>query len=269
MEYSESLHAVFEVLGVKLSEIDDWNCCGGAAAHSMDTLLGLALPARNIAKAQDRDLPLAIPCPGCFNALKRAQHALEHDAETAGKLEEVVGFKYRGDLEVKAMHEVLLEQIGLETVSEMVKKPLRGMKVVSYYGCALVRRPEVVGEKDYENPVFMDNIVTALGGEALDWSYKVECCGADLGMSHAKIVENMADHLMGMAIEAGADCVSTGCGLCQVNLDMRQTGENAAKIPVMYYTELMGIALDVPGREWWWDKHIVSPRPMLRELGLS
>jgi len=273
MEFVLSLKSVCAALNVELSEIDDWNCCGGAAAHSMSNLLGLALPARNIAKAQVRDLPLVIPCPGCFNAVKRAQYALTSDDQMRKQLEEAVGFEYKGELEIRAMHELLLEQVGLDRIKSCVKRPLAGLKVVSYYGCALVRDPKVLNAEhgtpqstiDHENPMFLDDIVTALGGEALDWSYKVDCCGADLGMSHAKIVKDISDKITGMAIEAGADCVTTGCGLCQINLDMRQTGKNGSKIPIMYFTELMGIAMDLPGRIKWWGKHIVSPKRMLKE----
>ena len=269
LEYSLSLHAVFDALDVNLSEIDDWNCCGGAAAHSLSHLLGLALPARNIAKAQVRDLPLAIPCPGCFNAVRRAQYALSNDADMRKKLEDILSFKYKGDLEVKAMHEVVLEQIGLDKVKGAVKRPLTGLKVVSYYGCALVRDPKVVEMGDYENPMFLDDLVVTLGGEAQDWSYKVDCCGADLGMTHGRMATEIADKLTGMAIEAEADCIMTSCGLCQINLDTKQSGKNGAKVPVLYFTELMGIAMDLPDRDEWWGKHVVNPRPILKSRNLS
>jgi len=268
MEYSLSLRAVFDALGVELLEIDDWNCCGGAAARSMSNLLGLALPARNIAKAQMRDLPLAVPCAGCFNAVKRAQHALANDPEMREKLEDIVGFKYKGGLKVQAMHDVILEQVGLDKVKALVKRPLSGLRIVSYYGCALVRDPKIVGMGDHENPLFLDDIVAELGGEPQDWSYKTDCCGADLGMTHVKIAVEIADKITAMALEAEADCIMVSCGLCQVNLDMKQSGRNGAKIPVLYFTELMGLAMDLPGRDEWWDKHIVSARPLLRSHNL-
>ena len=268
MEYSLSLHAVFDALEVKLTEIDDWNCCGGAAAHSLSHLLGLALPARNIARAQMCDLPLAIPCPGCFNAVKKAQYALLNDPDMKKKLEDIIGFKYRGNLEVNAMHDVLLKQVGLDEVKSRVKKPLSGLKVVSYYGCALIRDPKVVQMGDYENPRFLDDIVTALGAEALDWSYKTDCCGADLAMTHGKIAVEIADKITGMALEAGANCIMTSCGLCQINLDMRQAVLDREKIPVFYFTELMGIAMDLKGRNTWWRKHIIAPQPLLKSANL-
>ena len=268
IEYSQSLHAVVDVLGLKLTEIEDWNCCGAAAAHAMNGLLGLALPARNIAKAQERDLPLAIPCAGCFNAIKRAQNALTNDADMKSRLEDMVGFAYRGDLEVKLMHEVILEHVGLDTLKEFIRKPLSGLKVASYYGCALVRNPKIVEMGDYENPVFLDDLVTLLGGEALDWSYKTDCCGADIALSHGKIAVEIADKITDMAQEAGADCLMVSCGLCQINLEMRQSSKERKRVPVFYFTELMGIAMDLPSRSKWWGRHIVNPRSLLKSRDL-
>jgi heterodisulfide reductase subunit B2 len=268
IEYSLSMHAVFDALDVKLTEIEDWNCCGGAAAHSMSNLLGLALPARNIAKAQKLDLPLAIPCAGCFNAVKRAQHALTTDPDMKQQIEAAVGFEYQGKLDVKTGHDVIIDLVGLDKVKAAVKKPLAGLKVASYYGCALVRNPKVVKAGDHENPMFLDDIVTALGGEAVDWSYKVDCCGADLAMTHGEIAREIGDKLAYYADEAGADCINSACGLCQINLDLKQTGKNERKLPVFFFSELMGLAMDVGDRDIWWGKHIISVKPLLRSLGL-
>ena len=264
-----SLHAVFDALDITLSEIDDWNCCGGAAAHCLSNLLGLALPARNIAKAQARDLPLVVPCPGCFNAVKRAQYALTHDPDMRKTLEEVVGFQYRGDLRVRALHEIVVDHVGLDRVRGLVRKPLAGLKVVSYYGCALVRSPGVVEMGDHENPLFLDAIVDALGGEALDWSFKTDCCGSDLAMTHGRIAGDIAGRFADMAREAGADCIMASCGLCQINLDMKQPGPAGNRVPVFYFTELMGTAMDLAGRDAWWAKHIVDVRPLLKARNLT
>ena len=267
MEYNQSVHAVFESLGVEFRELDDWNCCGGASAHSVNGLLGLALPARNIAKAQESELPLAIPCTGCFNAMKKAQKVLSEESDLKQKIEDLVGFKYKGKLQIMAMIDFLLNTIGLDEVKKNLKKPLKGLKVVSYYGCALVRRPEITELGDHENPVFLDNLVEALGGQALDWSFKTDCCGADLTFSHISIVMEMADKIAGMAIEAGADCMVCHCGLCQINLE-QQTGKNGTRVPTFYFSELMGIAMDLPDRGSWWKKHIVAPDKLLGALNL-
>lgn len=266
-EYSQSMHAAFSALGIEFTELDDWNCCGGAAAHCLSELLGLALPARNVAQAEKQSLPLAIPCPGCFNAVKRATYALENDPAMKTKLEDLLDFQHKGTLQVKTMLDIVAE-IGLDKIKAAVKKPLTGLRVVSYYGCALVRDPKKVKMGDHENPMFMDDLVTALGGEAVDWSYKVDCCGADLAMTHGKIAKDIADTISAAGVEADADCMMTSCGLCQVNLDLKQTGTNARKLPVLYFSELMGLAMDLQDRDEWWDMHIVGVRPLLKAKGL-
>ncbi len=268
LEYTMSLHAVFETLGIKLLEMEDWNCCGAAAAHSLNRLLGLALPARNIAKAQERDLPLVVPCAGCFGNLKTAQDALSNDPDKRQELEEIVGFKYNGKLEIKALIDVVMNQIGLDTVKSHVKKPLSELKVACYYGCALVRNPKIKEMGDPENPTFLDDLVSSLGGQPMEWSWKVDCCGADLALTHGETAVNLVDKIIGMAKEAGANCVMCHCGLCQINLEMRQSG-NGDKLPVFYFTELMGLAMDLEGRNKWWKKHMVNPRPLLKSLNLS
>jgi heterodisulfide reductase subunit B len=131
-----------------------------------------------------------------------------------------------------------------------------------------VRAPEVVQMGDHENPLFLDDIVTVLGGEALDWSYKTDCCGADIAMTHAGIASEMADRITDMAWEAGAECAMVSCGLCQINLDMRQTRKGRKRLPVFYFTELMGVAMDLAGRDAWWRRHVVDPRPLLKARGL-
>ena len=273
LEYTLSIKAVFDALKVKLNEIDDWNCCGAAAAHSMSNLLGLALPARNIAKAQMRDLPLAVPCAGCFNAIKRAQYALQHDPGMKKQLEEVVKFKYKDNLDVKLMHDVIFEYIGLNALKKQVKKPLKGLKTVSYYGCALVRNPKIVKMGDHENPMFLDAIVDALGGEVVDWSYKTDCCGASLVVTRTDLVRKLSQRLLSMAREAEADCIVTGCTMCQSNLDTRQEelkrdAGGKFNLPVLYFTELIGLALGHKDVKKWLGRHITDPIRVLRAKGL-
>jgi heterodisulfide reductase subunit B2 len=266
MEYGLSVHSVFKALGAELVEIKDWNCCGAAATHSINQLLSLCLPARNIAIAQSERMgPLVIPCAGCFNMLKRAEHALKTDEGKRKEIEEIVGFTYDGSYEVKAVMDVIVNRIGLDRVREKVKKPLTGLKAACYYGCALVRHPKVTQLDDPENPQMLDRIVGALGAEPVKWSYKVDCCGADLALTYGGIVQQMVGKIVAMAKEAGAECIVTSCGLCQANLEMRQD----LGVPIFYFTELMGIALDVEKRDQWWGKHMVSPKALLESLGLT
>jgi heterodisulfide reductase subunit B len=262
-----SCETVLRALGVELLEIEDWNCCGAAAAHSLNRLLSLCLPARNIAKTQQRELPLIVPCAGCFNNLKKAETALKAQGDLARQIEEVVGFTYRESTEILALIDVVVNRVGLERVKEKVTFPLSGLRVASYYGCALVRNPKITHLDDPENPVYMDQVMCALGASPVEWSYKTECCGADLALTHGDTVVEMVSRIVEMAREAGADCIACSCGLCQANLEMRQKRQEEG-LPVFYFTELMGLAMGLKGTNQWWKKHIVDPTPPLRRLKL-
>jgi len=266
IEYGMSIHGVFRTLGVELVEIQDWNCCGAAATHSLNHLLSLCLPARNISKAQSAQAgPLVIPCAGCFNMLKRAEYALKNDAEKRREIEQIVGFTYQESFEMLAVMDVMVNRIGLEKIRSHVKNPLKGLKPACYYGCALVRHPKVTQLDDPENPQYLDRVMKALGAEPVEWSYKIDCCGADLALTYGNVVKKMVGKIVAMAKEAGAHCVVTSCGLCQANLEMRQD----IGLPVFYFTELMGVAFDVEKRDQWWKKHMISPKGLLGSLGLA
>ena len=266
LEYGLSIHEVFKTLGVELVEIEDWNCCGAAATHSLNRLLSLCLPARNISKAQSAQAgPLVVPCAGCFSSLKRTEDVLKNDAAERGEIEEIVGFTYQPSLEILALMDVILNRIGLEKVQEKVKRRLNGLKAACYYGCALVRHPKITRLDDPENPQYLDRLVTALGAQPVAWSYKVDCCGADLAMTYPNVVNKLVGKIVSMAKEAEAQCIVTSCGLCQMNLEMRQD----VGLPIFYFTELMGVAFDVEKKEMWWKKHLISPKGLLESLGLD
>jgi len=265
-EYGRSTLSVLEALGVELVEIEDWNCCGAAATHSINHLLSLCLPARNISKAQSAQAgPLVVPCAGCFNMLKRTEYVFKNDEAKRKEIEEIVGFTYQPSFEILALMDVILNRIGLEKVREKVKRPLKNLKTACYYGCALVRHPKITHFDDPENPQSMDRLMKAIGAEPVEWSYKNECCGADLALTHGDVVKKLVGRIVWMSKEAGAQCIVTSCGLCQANLEMRQD----LGVPIFYFTELMGVAFEVAERDRWWKKHIISPKPLLEEMGLG
>lgn len=262
-EYGRSTEAVFDALGVDLVEIEDWNCCGAAATHSLNRLLSLCLPARNISKAQDAKAgPLVAPCAGCYSYLKRTEYVLKHNDAERKEIEEIVGFTYEPSLEILALMDVVLNRIGLEKIQEKVKKPLKGLKPACYYGCALVRHPKITQLDDPENPQYMDRLMRSLGAEPVNWSYKTDCCGADLAMTYGNVVENLVGKIVSMAKEAEAHCIVTSCGLCQMNLEMRQN----LGLPIFYFTELMAVAFDVQNQEKWLKKHLINPKGLLESL---
>lgn len=264
-EYNASVLAVFAALGVGLHEMKDWNCCGATSAHSLNRALSLALPARNLAIAQQSGRDMVLPCAACFNRHKVADHTLRSDPQQRAILEQTVGFSYTGDVAVRPLLEVVGVQIGLEEIKTHVTQPLHGLKAVGYYGCLLVRPPEITQFEDPDNPTLMNRLLETLGAEAKPWSYATECCGGGLTLTKSDVASRLVSRLVDRASEAGAEAIVTSCPLCQANLEMRQGGKGK-KMPIFYFTELMGLAFGLEKAKKWWSKHLISPRHLLQSL---
>jgi len=260
-EYDASARAVCQALGIELVELEDWNCCGATSVHSIDHLLALALPARNLALAQKVGLDIVAPCSACYNRLRQTEHALRHDRSVGRAIEEAVGFNFLGGVTVLSLLEALVRRVGVEAVADRVVHPLRGLRVASYYGCLLVRPPEVTRFDRPENPVHLDEVVEALGAEAVYWRGKTECCGASHAITNPEVASALVGRILALAREAGADAIVTTCPLCQTSLELRRPAGEA--IPAVYFTELMGLAFGLPGTRTWLDKHLVDVGPVL------
>ena len=265
-EYDQSVRAVSRTLGIDLEEIEDWSCCGASSAHSTNFKLSIALPARDLIAAEKKPQDVMVPCAACFSRFKTAEHHLRHDPALKAEIEGIVGGRYQGSVAVRNPIDIIVNDIGLEALSAKVVKKLAGLKPVSYYGCLLLRPPDVCQFDDAENPVLLDRVLTALGAEARPWSFKTDCCGGSLTISKTAIVTKMVDKLMAMAREAGANCLVTACPVCTANLDMRVS--EGTKLPVFYFTELAALAMGQQGPEGWFKLHQTDPRPLLRGLGL-
>jgi len=265
-EYDQSVRAVSRSLGIDLEEIEDWSCCGASSAHATNFKLSIALPARDLIAAEKKTQDVMVPCAACFSRFKTAEHHLRHDPALKEEIEGIVGDRYQGSVAVRNPIDIIVKDIGLEALKEKVVKKLTGLKPVSYYGCLLLRPPDVCRFDDAENPVLLDKILTELGAEARPWSFKTDCCGGSLTISKTPIVTKMVDKLMAMAREAGANCLVTACPVCTANLDMRASeGEG---MPVFYFTELAALAMGQEGPEEWFRLHNTDPRPLLKGLGL-
>ena len=253
-EYIEASLEVLTALGIGIKELPDWCCCGAASAHTISTTLALGLSAFNIGEAQKEKADLLIPCAGCYNSLAKADHTLRTDPEERAKLEEILGFSYTGEIKMLSIIDLLAQEKLRPAIAESVKKPLSGLKVVCYYGCLIVRPGDITGADSVENPMRLDRMMTDLGADVIDWPCKVDCCGADLGMSHGKKTKELVNKIVDYAVGAGADCMVTSCGLCQMNVDSRQK-----RIPILYFTEMMAEAFQIGNRKRWWKKHINNP----------
>ena len=153
-------------------------------------------------------------------------------------------------------------------------KPLHGLKALGYYGCMAARPPAVTDKTDYENPQNMERLLTTLGAEPLDWSFKTDCCGAGLAAPRTDLMDTLVQRLYDRALAAGADCLVVSCQMCQANLDLPQgrIARHSGKqyyLPALYFTELIGLALGHPMAHQWFGCHLVDPLPLLRRLGLA
>ena len=264
LEYELSTQAVFKHLGLELTELEDWNCCGASSAHVFDHKLALALPARTLSQAQAAGRDLVIPCAARYNRLKGADIAMRTDPAMRSELESELGFQYTGAVAVRPVLAVLAEDVRAQRIARETVHPLYGLKVVPYYGCLLVRPPEIAQFDDPDNPQVMGQVLRAAGAEVMSWSHATDCCGGSLSLSRADVVQGLVGKLAERAREAGADAFVTACPLCQVNLEMRQTSD--PKMPAFYFTELLGLAFGLPDADKWWGKHLIDPRPVLQHL---
>ena len=267
LEYGLSTRAVFRHLGLGLHELPGWNCCGASSAHSVSRTLAVALPARNLALAQAVVQDVVAPSAACFERMKSADHALRSEPVMRAKIESMVGFTYTGQVSVRHSMAVLYEDYGPSRIAEQVVRPLYGLKVVTYYGCLLVRPPQVTQFDDPDNPQVMAALLAAVGAQVLPWSHATDCCGASLSLTRSGLVQTLVGRLVERAREAGAEALVTGCPLCQVNLEMRQV--ELPKMPAFYITELIGLALGLPEADKWWRKHLIDPRQVLQQVALA
>jgi len=270
-EFDLSIRTVLKEMEVTLQEIPDWNCCGASPAHSINEELSLALPYRNLVQAEEAGMEKILsPCPACYSSLKHVQDQLA-DASVGSWLQSVTGKGFRKSTKLRHLLDFLKEDLGLERLKSAMKESLQGLKVVSYYGC-LTRLPGVTFD-DQENPVIMDEIITALGGEALDWSHKTECCGASLSVTRTDIALRLGGSILQAAQGKGAECIAVVCPLCQSNLDVRQGDVNKKykshyQIPILYLSQLIGLTQGQGFAQLGIDRLIVSPQDVLLKRGI-
>lgn len=272
-EFGLSTVAVCRALGIDLVEIPDWNCCGASSAHMTNELLAAALPGRSLALAGAAGMDMLVVCAACYSRMKVSQARILADEGLARDVEAAVGADPRFTGEVRHLLDVVVNDVGFDPMKKWLRVGLEGLKAVPYYGCLLVRPPEVCCCDSVENPTELDRLLSFLGAEVRPWSYKTDCCGGSLSLSRADIVEQLVNKLFTRAEEAGANCIVTACPMCAANLEMRQkpgrfSFEVLHRLPVLYFTELLGLALGLGQAEEWLARHIIDPRPLLKELRL-
>ncbi len=259
--FGKSTEAVCHALGIELQEIHDWTCCGASSGHFFNEDLSQALPARNLVIAEQMKMDTVCVCAACYLRLKHARHEVKHNPEVAQKLKGLLKTSYEGTYDVRHLLDVVVNDFGLDAVKAKVKKPLKGLKVVCYYGCYLMRPPEIVAFDNPENPTAMDRLMETLGADVRDWSGKVDCCGGSLLLTKSDAVHELVGNVADQARAVGAEAIVTACPMCTMNLEAMQQGQQ--KLPVVYFTEMMGLAMGLPDARKWLKKHAENPARVL------
>ncbi|HEX2869283.1 MAG TPA: CoB--CoM heterodisulfide reductase iron-sulfur subunit B family protein [Ignavibacteriales bacterium] len=271
-EYGMSLMAVCRKLSIELNEVEDWNCCGATPAHTTKEELGIALAYSNLLNASRQGLEEVLaPCAACYNRLKTAKYALNHSELLQKRMDEITGGKVEHEVKVFNILEFFRDIYGQDNLKAAILKPLAGLNVACYYGCLLVRPSKVVNFDDPEDPQSMDELIRLLGGTSVNWSCKTECCGGSHAIPETDIVLELGKRIFSSAQSAGAKMIAVACPLCQANLDMRQHQINEKyktdfKMPVVYITQLMGLALGISPVELGLNSHFVSTGELVKQF---
>ena len=273
-EYDTSFRWVCRFLGIDLQEVRDWVCCGAWSARATSRVLSAALPAVSLSHAEQDGFDQVIaPCLIGFSRMRAANVALQQDVNLKKKVNHALEGSYGGTVKVLHPLELLLKDVGLDSLGAQVRKRLPGLKVACYYGCNLTRPRKACQFDSTEYPMSMDNILRAVGLETVDWTYKTECCGVNMMVTRADMVVHLSHAILKAAREADAEVIAVCCPICQANLDMRQ-GQIAEEygerfdIPVLYFTQLLGIVYGAYSGELGLRRLIVSPQRALENYGI-
>lgn len=264
-----SLLAVAKALDIELKEIEDWNCCGSSPYGSVDELEASCIAARNLALAEKTGLDLVTPCSSCYTTLNKANENISSYSQLKAQVAEtlaVTNLEYRGGTRVRHIAEVFYNDVTDDAIGSKVKRRLKGLRVAPYYGCQLVRPG--YGFDNPEIPDSLEKLLETLGAEVVPFPFKARCCGGSLIISEGDMALELIGKLLKNAKENGAQCLVTYCPLCQINLDIYQRkAEGKCKtkfdLPVLFVTQLIGVALGLDSRSLALEKNVISPSKIL------
>ncbi len=259
-------------LGLELTELPEWTCCGTVFPLARDNYMGMVGAARILANAAKQgDGRLVTVCAFCFNVLKRVNYAMQNDRETRQKLNDYLEEDYAGETKILHPLEIIRDELGFEALKDKAGGKLKGMKVACYYGCMLTRPAEEMAFGDSESPAVMDEMARAIGLDPVLFPQKTKCCGSYQLLKTQELVLAKAREIIEAARQRGARTVVTSCPLCQFNLDWMQESiaredGGFVKMPVLYFTQLLGLALGVPVEKLGFDQHYVDPAVLLEDI---
>jgi heterodisulfide reductase subunit B2 len=284
--YDRSTKAIVKELGLEMTELDDWNCCGAMEVKNVHPMLQTYMSARNMAIASEKmgcDTVMA-PCNGCYHNLKKAEYECATSAESMQTVQDLAKKAddpvYQGDVRTVHLLEWLMEELGPEGIKAKVKSSLRGIKIANYYGCMYTRPRQIFPEKDQGTgsessykPHFMDDLLAAAGAVNVDFPLKTACCGGAHTLSDSDTSTQLVLNLLQAAEESGAEVIATECPTCHSGLEMHQIRAETefgikTKVKIVYFTQLLGLALGLSARKVALHENVSDSIDFLHEKGV-
>ncbi len=282
ISYDKSMRAVFRKLELGLEELDDWNCCGATNYMSVKETVAFAITARNLALAEKAGHDVVAPCSACFALLNKTRKFLSELPDLRSNVAEALAeddLECRLDLPVRHPLEVLFNDVGIERLAAVQSHSIAEFRPACYYGCQILRPQQAMAD-NLEVPMAMDKLFAALGAPAVDYPPKTRCCGGMLMITAEDVAFKLCEELIGWARERGANCIVTVCPLCQGNLDIlgrrpgingsrHSAGASSSPIPVLYFTQLLGLALGCTPEEVGLEHGLIPVKPKAHALPIA
>jgi heterodisulfide reductase subunit B len=271
--YDESVRRVFEILGVELEELDDWNCCGATEYFSLNPLPAYALVARNLALTPEHLTDLVAPCSACYINLYKTDHHMGLYPQLRADVNEALAearLSYEpGRVHVRHALDIMVNDVGYDEIAAHVEKPLAGLNLAPYYGCLIVRPDHGFDNPEY--PETLDRLLERLGANVIDYPLKASCCGGHIPQISPEAAYGLIHELVATAANRGADAIVTVCPMCHLNLDVYQSQANRYQntnytIPVLYFTQMMGLAYGLAAEQLGFGQELVSAQSVLDKL---
>ena len=250
--YDLSTRAVLSRLDVELVDIRQFNCCG-YPMRNMDKKAFLLSSVRNLALAEKEGLDMLVLCKCCYGSLKKAEHLMKEDGNLQGEIKELLSenaLKYEGKVRVKHFLSVLYHDVGIEAIKSRISKRYKGVKIATHYGCHALRPSKITEFDDPVAPTLFDNLVEVTGAKSVDWTSKLECCGAPLMGINDDVSMNLTRKKLTDSTKAGADYLCTACPYCQIQFDtvqkmMVSNNGNGEHLASIIYPQLLGICMGI------------------------
>lgn len=273
-ELYQSTMAIVGRLGLDVVELAASSCCGAGVVTEAEPDVALALNARNFAQAESLGLDIMTICGTCQGVMAAANKRLKSEPGLLDRINRVLepdGIAYRGTIQVKHLLWIIVREIGLRQLGAQVVKSLQGLRIAPFYGCYILRPSWDLGFDDPENPASLEQVIRALGGEAVAYAGRTKCCGFPIILEKEAVAMAMSGANMKEAKDQGADCMVTPCPLCHMSLDIYQDRAGQAvntqlNLPILHLPQLLGLAMGIPAKELGLARHLIPVDAIVRRI---